>query len=85
VDYQIDLVYYKELAAGKVCLMGNLNPAGALFRGTPGEVEDEAVGAIEKAGTGGYFFLGSGCEVAVHAPLENILAMVKTGHSRKPD
>jgi uroporphyrinogen decarboxylase len=84
VDYQIDLAYYKKLAGNKVCLMGNLNPAGALFRGTPGEVEAEAIAALEKAGNGGRFFLGSGCEVAVHAPPENVLAMVTAGHSRRP-
>ena len=85
VDYQIDLAYYKKLAGDKVCLMGNLNPAGALFRGTPAEVETEAFEAISKAGRGGHFLLGSGCEVAVQAPLENILAMVKAGHSLGPE
>ena len=85
VDYQVDLAHYKKLAADKVCLMGNLNPAGVLFRGTPAEVEAEAVEAMTKAGRGGHFLLGSGCEVAVHAPLENILAMVRAGHSRRPE
>jgi uroporphyrinogen decarboxylase len=82
-DYQIDLAYYKKLAGG-VCLMGNLNPAGALLLGTPEEVEAEAAAAIEKAGSGGRFILGSGCEVAARAPVENVLAMIRAGHSRKP-
>jgi uroporphyrinogen decarboxylase len=84
VDYQIDLAYYKKLAGNRICLMGNLNPAGALLRGTPREVEAEALAALEKAGSGGHFLLGSGCEVAAHTPVENILALVRAGHARKP-
>ena len=85
VDYQIDLAHYKKLSGGKVCLMGNLNPAGVLLRGRPEEVELEAIQAMEKAGNGGHYFLGSGCEVAIHTPLENIRAMIKAGHSRGPE
>jgi uroporphyrinogen decarboxylase len=84
VDYQIDLAYYKKLAGSRVCLMGNLNPAGALLRGTPREVEAEAAAALEKAGNRGRFFLGSGCEVAAHTPVENLLALIRAGRSRKP-
>jgi len=85
VDYQVDLRDYKQRIGDRVCLMGNLNPAGAIFKGTPEFVEKEAREAIEAAGRGGRFCLGSGCEVAIHAPLENVRAMVRTGHSLKPD
>jgi len=84
VDYQVDLAHYKKRVGDRVCLMGNLNPAGALFRGTPEEVAAESREAIEKAGKGGRFCLGSGCEVAVEAPEENIRAMIETGHSMAP-
>jgi uroporphyrinogen decarboxylase len=84
VDYQIDLLDYKKRKPEMLCLMGNLNPAGALLSGTPSDVAREANAALDAAGKGGRFFLGSGCEVAVNAPLENVQAMVKTGHSRKP-
>lgn len=85
VDYQVDLEYYRKLAGDKVCLMGNLNPAGVLLHGTVAEVEAEAAKAVEKAGKKGRFFLGSGCEVAIRTPPENLAAMIKTGHSLKPD
>jgi uroporphyrinogen decarboxylase len=84
VDYQVDLAQYKELVGDRVCLMGNLNPAGSLFRGTPEDVARESREAIGKAGKGGRFCLGSGCEVAVKAPEENIRAMVETGHLMRP-
>lgn len=86
VDTAIDLSDYRSRLGQKVCLMGNLNPAGALFRGTPEQVAEEARIAMDKAFVpGGRFCLGSGCEVAVEAPLENVKAMVETGHARKPE
>jgi uroporphyrinogen decarboxylase len=87
VDYKVDLGHYKKLAdnlARGICLMGNLNPAGALLRSSPAEVEKEAHEAMDKAGSGGRFFLGSGCEVAPASPEANLLALVRAGHSRSP-
>ena len=78
VDYACDLRHYKELSTEKnVCIMGNLNPAGNLMRGTPEAVYREATDALRTAGGDGFFILGSGCEVAVSTPLENIRAMVR--------
>lgn len=84
VDYKVDLARYKELMGGQVCLMGNMNPTGALLMGTPEQVEAEALEAIEKAGYGGRFLLGSGCEVAINAPAENVKRLVETGHRMAP-
>ena len=78
VDYACDLKRYKELSTEKnVCIMGNLNPAGNLMRGTPEAVYQEAMDVLGIAGGGGFFILGSGCEVAVSTPLENIRAMIR--------
>lgn len=84
VDYKVDLARYKELAKDRVCLMGNMNPTGALLCGTPDDVEREALDAIKKAGYNGRYLLGSGCEVAMKAPLENVRRMVETGHRIAP-
>jgi uroporphyrinogen decarboxylase len=79
-DYKVDLADYAARIGEKVCLVGNLNPAGNLFTGTPDSVRAEAKTAMEHA-QGARHILGSGCEVAVEAPVENIKAMVDFGHS----
>jgi uroporphyrinogen decarboxylase len=84
VDYKVDLRLCKKEIGNRVCLMGNVNPAGAIFSGTPDEVAAEAEAAMDAAGAGGRFFLGSGCEVAVKAPTENVRKLVEVGHRRGP-
>lgn len=80
VDYKVDLSYYKEKIGDRVCLLGNINPAGNVMSGTAEDVREEAMTAIQKAAAGSRFILGSGCEIAVDAPLENVQALVKLGH-----
>lgn len=77
-DYKINLADYAAQIGKKVCLLGNLNPAGALLRGTPESVTAEAEAALA-ATRGTRFLLGSGCEVAPQTPLENMRAMVACG------
>lgn len=78
-DYKVDLHQYAELMGKDVCLLGNLNPAGNLLSGSPERVAEEVRDACKQA-EGARYIVGSGCEVGVKAPLENIRAMVKTGH-----
>lgn len=82
-DYKIDLAQYVGLTGGKVCLQGNLNPAGRLLTGTPEEVRREAEAAL-RAAQGARFILGSGCEVAPQTPVENLRALVACGHAAAP-
>lgn len=83
VDSAVDLRDYKRRIGERVCIMGNMSPTGVIFRGTPEEVHAEATVAMDRAYHNGRFCLGSGCEVAVHAPLENVIAMVQAGHNRR--
>jgi uroporphyrinogen decarboxylase len=57
--------------------MGNLDPVECLWRGTPALVSAAAREAIAAAGGQGAFILGSGCEVPVAAPQENLRAMIE--------
>jgi uroporphyrinogen decarboxylase len=75
IDHKVSLETAKRLAGGRVCLMGNLDPAGLLLRGTPDGVAVASRRAIRAAGPDG-FILGSGCEVPPRAPLTNMRAMV---------
>ena len=77
VDYACDLKKYKEVSQETGTLMfGNLNPAEALLRGTPEEVYLEAMETLRTAGTDNFFVLGSGCELGIASPVDNIRAMV---------
>lgn len=76
IDYACDLAKYKELSTkNNVCLLGYLNPAGNILFGTPKDVYDEAMQTLEIAAQDDFFMLGSGCEIAVRAPLENVQAI----------
>lgn len=81
IDSKVDLSYAKEQLAGShTAIIGNLAPVATLLQGTPAEVERAAREAIEKTGGTG-FILGSGCEVPIGAPSENIEAMIRTARS----
>ena len=77
LDYKVDLRVAKDRVGDRVCLMGNLNPVDCLWRGTPAQVREAARAAIQTAGAGGGFILGSGCEVPPAAPQENLRPMIQ--------
>ena len=76
IDYKVDIQAAKEAVGHKVCLLGNIHPTQMLLQGSPELVKLEAERCIDKAGRNGGFILGSGCEVAVDTPLENMKTMV---------
>ena len=76
LDHSVDLAEAKAKVGTRVCIQGNLNPAGVLMTGDPKDVEAESRACIEKASKDGGFILSSGCEVPLNAPLQNIKAMV---------
>lgn len=78
VDYACDIEYYKTLSTKhNVCILGNMNPAGSLMSGTPEDVYRDARALLETAAQDNFFMLGSGCELAVSSPLENVQALLK--------
>ena len=76
LDHKVSLKVAVERVGHRVCLMGNLDPVEVLWRGTPETVQRAAQQAMADAGGGGGFILGSGCEVPVAAPRENLMAMI---------
>ncbi|MGI6031562.1 MAG: uroporphyrinogen decarboxylase family protein [Eubacteriales bacterium] len=80
IDHKVDLAKARQLAGDHVCLMGNLDPTVVLLQGTPDLVARESEKAIEAAGKQGAFILGSGCEVPIQSPVDNILAVRDTAH-----
>jgi uroporphyrinogen decarboxylase len=77
IDSKVDMGLANRTIGSTVCLMGNLDPTMVLLQGTEEMVEQAARDAIGAA-AGGRFILGSGCEVPVDTPLENIKAMIRT-------
>lgn len=80
LDHKVSLKAAAERVGSRVCLMGNLDPVELLWRGTPAAVVKAAQQAIADAAYHGGFILGSGCEVPIDAPRENIKAMIETAH-----
>lgn len=74
VDKQVDVGEAVSRMKNRMAIIGNVDPAGTLFSGTPDDVRRETRRCLEKGGKRGYL-LGSGCDIPVGAKYENILAM----------
>ena len=77
VDHKTDAAHLKEAAAGKTCLLGNID-TNLLALGTPDEVDAACRELIETCKPGGGFILGPGCAMAPSTPAENIHALVES-------
>ncbi len=76
IDSPVDIGAAKEAAGHRVCLVGNVSTT-TLLKGTPEQVDAEAKEICGKAmGSACGFVLGSGCEVAIETPPENIDALI---------
>jgi [methyl-Co(III) methanol-specific corrinoid protein]:coenzyme M methyltransferase len=74
IEEKADLKRAVEIAHKKgVKVFGNVATATTIFSGTPGEVYQEAIRALEN----GTDFLCPGCGVAPRSPLENIVQLKK--------
>lgn len=72
----VDISEVKRRVGNKVCLKGGINTL-TLLRGSPEEVMKEAKCCIEVAGSDGGYILGSGDDIPIEAPIENVKAMVE--------
>ncbi len=72
----IDMGAAKERVGHRVCLVGNVVPAN-LLKNTPEQIDAEAKEICEKGmGSARGFILGSGCEVPINTPPENVDALI---------
>ncbi len=76
-DHVCRLDALREKAPGAV-FRGNIDPA-LLALGTRDEVRDVVKTLIERDGRSGRLILGTGCEVALNTPTENLHAFVQAG------
>jgi len=75
VDAPVPLAEARALAGSHVNLRGNIDPSW-LYRATRDEVRAAAREAID-AGGAPRFVLGTGCEVPIGTPIENVRAIVE--------
>jgi len=80
LDHKVGLREARQRLGPGICLMGNLDPVECLWRGSAADAGDAARKAMADAGQRA-FILGSGCEVPVAAPPENLHAMIAAAQS----
>jgi uroporphyrinogen decarboxylase len=72
----VDLGETREAAGHRVVLVGNVSPTN-LLKNRPADIDAEARAICERAlGNPRGFILGSGCEVPINTPSENIDALI---------
>ena len=75
LDQCMDLSESRTIAPD-IVLAGNVDPVESLLLGDTGDVKEDALNCLQKAGTD-RFILMPGCGVPPNTPLENLKAMVK--------
>jgi uroporphyrinogen decarboxylase len=83
VDHVVDLAHAKHEIGDRVCLIGNLDPVDAMRFGSAAEVTRRAEACVTAAAAGGRYILGTGCEVPVDTPVENLQALVAVARSSR--
>ncbi len=72
----VDLAEAKEAVGDRVVLLGNVVPANML-KNTAEQIDEEAKGICVKTLDSPHgFILGSGCEVPINTPFENVDALI---------
>jgi len=75
-DYTTDVAVAKEKVGDAVCLIGNIDPSEILLFGDADQVQRVTEECLAKGAPDGGFIVGSGCDICLGTPLENLRAMV---------
>jgi uroporphyrinogen decarboxylase len=73
----LDMARAKEIAGGRVCLIGNLDPVNVLMNGAPDRVAAEAERIMTAGKHGGGYIFNTGEMVPRDTPVENMEAMLR--------
>jgi uroporphyrinogen decarboxylase len=78
IDSKVDIAAAKRVFSKNTCVGGNVNPVGVMKDGTVAQVEEAGRTCLQKASTGGGFFLMPGCDIPPSVPEENIKTLINT-------
>jgi MtaA/CmuA family methyltransferase len=78
LDPRTDLRAAKEMTRKKATVLGMVDPANVLERGTPALVREKSEEAIDILAPGGGFILGPGCALTPETPEANVMAMIES-------
>lgn len=78
LDHKTDPVKAKQVTKGKPPILGPVDPAEVLWRGTPKLVEEKCKEAIKTIAQGGGLILGPGCALPADTPPENINTLIES-------
>jgi uroporphyrinogen-III decarboxylase len=81
IDQKANMIASKDAARGKATLLGSIDPSGVLARGTPEQVKDKALEALEIMAPDNGFILGPGCAMPASTPDENIDALIEVART----
>lgn len=77
LDPSTSLRAAKDATRGRAAVLGMVDPASVIERGTPELVTERAREAIEILAPGGGFILGPGCALTPETPDDNVMALVE--------
>jgi uroporphyrinogen decarboxylase len=72
-----DLLEAKRICGDRGAIMGNVPVVETLLRGTPREVECQALACAQRASKGGRYILGADCTSPRDTPPENMAAIFR--------
>lgn len=73
----MDIWKTKQRVAGQLAVIGNVDLAYTLTRGTPEEVEAEVKDLIKRLAPGGGYVVGSANSIPDYVPYENYIALIE--------
>ncbi len=76
-DKQVDVGKAVESMKNRMAIIGNIDPAGIIFAGTPDGVRQETRRLMKTGGTTG-FLMGAGCDIPVGSKFECVKAIGDT-------
>ncbi len=79
VDVDWPVKMHEARAFSGAAVRGNIDPSSVLVQGTPADV-DAAVKAVMDDAKGAGLILGTGCDVSVATPIENLYAYAEAAH-----
>jgi len=77
---KVSLKDAKAKAAGRVCLMGNIDPVNIMLKGSVQQVREAALDCLSEMKDYPAYILGPGCGLPGETPPENIHALIEAAH-----